>query len=98
MSRGEKHSTRPHALGIHDHAFASETNDRHLLAYCMTSGLVGTSAATVAGLAAAGTARIVVWVAVLGSISVFAGLAYGLRPTWTVRLARQAVRRARQHA
>jgi hypothetical protein len=65
-----------------------------LFAYCAGSGMVATSAATVSGLATTGTARIVVWAAVLGSASVAAGIIYLSRPMLAARLARRAAQRA----
>jgi hypothetical protein len=53
--------------------------------------------ATITGLAASGIARIELWAAALGSVSVLAGLAYGHGPLNAVRLARQAARRWHGH-
>ncbi len=56
-----------------------------LLAYCLTSGVIGAIAATALSLAVSGAARVAVWSAVLGSVSVLAGVAYDthlLRAAW----------------
>jgi hypothetical protein len=48
-----------------------------LLAYCLGSGGVGAAVATALSVTVAGAARLPVWSAVAGSVSVLAGLAYG---------------------
>ena len=94
MNGSEKYDT---AFASRD-AHADTSSHRHLLAYCAGAGVVGTLAATVTGLAATGIARIAVWTAVLGSVSLLAGLAYGQGPLNAVRLARQVTRRPRDGA
>jgi hypothetical protein len=79
-------------------AFRDKSDQRHLLAYCAGSGILGTLAATVMSLAATGIARIAIWTAVLGSVSLLAGLAYGPGPLNLLRLVRQAGHRTRDHA
>jgi Domain of unknown function (DUF397) len=80
------------------HNQPGRSDQRHLLAYSAGSGVIATAAATVTGLAASGTARTVVWAAVLGSVSLLAGLAYVPGPLRALRLARQVVQRARVRA
>lgn len=79
-------------------AYAGKSSRRHLLAYCAGSGVLGTFAAAVTGLVVTGVARIAIWTAVVGSVSLLAGLAYGPGPLNPARLARQAGRRTRDHA
>jgi hypothetical protein len=70
---------------------------RHLFAYCVGFGVLATVVATVASFAATGIARIELWIAALGSVSVLAGLAYGSGPLNPARLARQAAQWAHHH-
>lgn len=52
--------------------------ERRLVIYSLASGLAGSGAATAVSLAATGVARIILWAAVISSVSVLAGVAYGL--------------------
>ena len=52
----------------------------HVLAYCVVTGVIATTAGAVVSLVAVGTARIGAWAAVLVSVSVGAGLAYDSGP------------------
>lgn len=51
-----------------------------LFAYCAVSGVLGTATATVMSLATSGVTRLVVWAAVLSSVSLLAGLGYDSGP------------------
>lgn len=48
-----------------------------VLTYCVSSGLVSATAGVLVGLETAGRARFIGWSAVVASVSVLAGLAYG---------------------
>lgn len=84
--------------GPGQHAHLDRSTQRRLLGYSAGSGVLATAAATVTAFAANGTVRIVLWTAVLGSVSLLAGLAYASGPLQSLRLARQAVQRARVRA
>jgi hypothetical protein len=72
-----------------------QSRQPYLLAYCAVSGVVGTAAATVTSLAATGVTRIAIWVAVIGSTSLLAGLGYDSRPVRFLWSACRASRRRR---
>jgi hypothetical protein len=91
MNGSEEHKTA-------QQAHLDRSGQRHLLAYSTGSGLLATVTATVTGLAVTGTARTVVWAAVLGSVSFLAGLVYVSGPLRALRVARLAVQRARVRA
>jgi hypothetical protein len=58
-----------------------------LFVYCVVSGLTGTAVAAGLSFAASGIARIAVWVAAVGLVSVLAGLAYDSGPVNALRSA-----------
>lgn len=53
-------------------------SERHAIAYSLISGLIGSMIAATASLVVTGVARVIVWGAVVSSVSVFAGITYGL--------------------
>ena len=67
--------------GGHEHQRA------RLFVYCSVSGLTGTAVAAGLSFAVSGIARIAVWVAAVGLVSVLAGLAYDSGPVNALRSA-----------
>jgi hypothetical protein len=64
-----------------------------LFTYCVVSGALGTATASVMSLTASGVTRIAVWAAVIGLVSLLAGLAYDSAPADALWAACRLVRR-----